>query len=162
MSYAILRNSWYIENYLIGAEAAIAQGELLGSTGDALISGAARSDYAEAAAVVLTGGVAGNRILELAGDTAFTLADVAAALSRVSGRSVVFRNLPEAEYRDALAAGGVPMDFAAALAEFSAKAAGGTLADHSGTLGRLIGRPTRSLIEVFDEALASAVAGQPR
>lgn len=31
--HAILRNGWYCENYLIGAEAAIAHGALLGSTG---------------------------------------------------------------------------------------------------------------------------------
>ena len=44
LSYAILRNSWYIENYLIGANAAIEHGVLLGSTGDGAISAATRAD----------------------------------------------------------------------------------------------------------------------
>ena len=54
--HAILRNGWYIENYLIGADAAIAHGALLGSTGEGRVSGAARADYASAAATVLAAG----------------------------------------------------------------------------------------------------------
>lgn len=82
---------------------------------------------------------------ELAGDEAFTLSEVAAALSDAAGRKVEYRNLPEAAYRDALIGAGVPADFAAALAEYSAKAAGGILADGSCTLSGLIGRPTETL-----------------
>lgn len=151
--YAILRHGWYIENYLTGADAAIAHGALLGSTGDGRISAATRADYAEAAATVLTGDVPGNRIYELAGDDAFTLADVAAVLSEAAGRPVAYRNLPEAGYRDALIGTGVPAGFAAALAEYSAKAAGGVLADGSRTLSGLIGRPTETMRDVLLRAL---------
>jgi NAD(P)H dehydrogenase (quinone) len=129
--HAILRNSWYIENYLIGAEAAIAHGVLLGSTGDGLISAATRADYAEAAAAVLAG--------------APGLSEVAAALGKAAGREVEYRNLPEVAYRDALIGAGVPDGFAAALAEYSAKAASGILADGSHTLSGLIGRPTETM-----------------
>lgn len=143
--HAILRNSWYTENYLIGAEAAIEHGALLGSTGDGPISAATRADYAAAAAVVLTGALGPARVYELAGDKAFTLSDVAAALSDAAGRTVEYRHLPQAAYRDALIGAGVPAGFAAALAEYSAKAAGGILADGSRTLSRLIGRPTETM-----------------
>lgn len=143
--HAILRNSWYIENYLIGAETAIEHGALLGSTGDGRISAATRADYADAAALILTRAPGPNRVYELAGDEAFTLPDVAAALSEASGRMVTYRDLPEAGYRDALVAGGVPAAFAAALAEYSAQAAGGILADDSRTLSGLIGRPTETM-----------------
>lgn len=156
--YAILRNGWYSENYLIGADAAIAHGTLLGSTGDGRISGAARADYAEAAAAVLAARPTAAGVYELAGDEAFTLSDVAAALAEASGRPVVYRDLSEAEYADALQQGGVPAAFAATLAEYSAGAAGGTLADDSGTLRRLIGRPTTPLREVVRRAFANAPA----
>lgn len=153
LPHAILRNGWYIENYLIGAGAAIEHGVLLGSTGEGAISAAARADYAEAAATVLTGDVASSRVYELAGDQAFTLADVAAVLSEAAGWTVAYRDLPEADYRDALVGAGVPAGFAAALAEYSAKAAGGILADQSRTLSGVIGRPTETMRDVILGAL---------
>jgi NAD(P)H dehydrogenase (quinone) len=154
--HAILRNSWYIENYLIGATAAIEHATLLGSTGDGAISAAARADYAEAATVILMGAASPSRIYELAGDEAFTLSDVAKALGEASGRKVAYWNLPEADYRAALIAAGVPAGFATALAEYSASAAGGILADGSCTLSGLIGRPTATMRETILRALGSA------
>ena len=158
LRHVILRNSWYIENYLIGADAAIAHGTLLGSTGDGAISAASRADYADAASAVLTGEIGSNRVYELAGDEAFTLADVAAVLSQASGRTIVYRDLSETAYRGALANAGVPASFAAALAEYSAKAADGILADQSRTLSTLIGRPTERMRDVMLRALRSPVA----
>ena len=157
LPYAILRNSWYIENYLIGADAAIEHGMLLGSTGNGAISAATRADYAEAAAAVLTGDVSANRIYELAGDDAFTLSDVAAVLGEAAGRTIAYRDLPETGYRDALVGAGLPASFAAALAEYSAKAAGGILADNTRTLSGLIGRPTEKMRDVLLRALRRPV-----
>lgn len=153
LRHAILRNSWYIENYTGGAAAAVEHGALLGSAGEGRISAASRADYAEAAAVVLTGDPTQDRIYELAGDSSFTLADVAAVLAEGSGRAVAYRDLPESEYAAALAAAGVPAGFAAAMAEYSAKAAGGILADDSRTLSRLIGHPTTPMRDVVLLAL---------
>lgn len=155
LRYAILRNSWYIENYLIGADAAIEHGVLLGSTGNGRISAATRADYAEAAAIVLTGPLGANRTYELAGDESFTLSDVASALGEASGRSVVYQDLPATDYRDALVRAGVPAGFAAELAEYSAKAAGSILADDTRTLSSLIGRPTATLRDTMRAAFGA-------
>lgn len=149
LPHAILRNGWYIENYLIGADAAIEHNALLGSTGNGAISAATRADYAEGAASVLTGDVSQRRVYELAGDEAFTLSDVAAVLGEAAGKPVAYRDLPESGYRDALVGAGVPAAFAGALAEYSAKAASGILADDSRTLSRLIGRPTETMRDVL-------------
>lgn len=156
--HAVLRNGWYTENYMIGAEAAIAHGVLLGSTGEGRISGAARADYADAAAAVLAAGPEAAGIHELAADEAFTLSDVAAALADASGKPVTYRDLPEADYAHALENVGVPAAFAATLAGFSAGAAGGVLADDSRTLSRLIGRPTASLRDVVRSAIGKGSA----
>jgi len=158
IAHAVLRNGWYTENYLIGADAAIKHGVLLGSTGQGRISGAARADYADAAAAVLVAGPEVAGIQELAGDEAFTLSDVAAALAHASGRPVTYRDLPEADYALALEKGGVPAAFAVTMAGFSAGAAGGVLADGSHTLSRLIGRPTTSLREVVSSAIGRTSA----
>lgn len=153
LAYALLRNGWYTEKHTRSAPAEVAHGAVIGSTDDGRISAAARSDYAAAAAVVLTDGITDNRVLELAGDNSFTLADYAAALATASGKPVAYRDLPEAAYCQALEDIGLPAPFAAMLAESSAKAAGGSLFDDGRVLSRLIGRPTTPMADTVAAAL---------
>ncbi|MDI6100841.1 SDR family oxidoreductase [Actinoplanes sp. NEAU-A12] len=151
--YAFLRNGWYIENYAGALGAAVSQGALYGSAGAGRIAAATRADFAEAAAAVLAGGEPG--VYELAGDEPFTLAELAAEVARQSGSPVVYTDLPEADYRAALAGAGVPADFAALLADTDVKIRDGHLDDASGTLARLIGRPTTPLSDAVAAVLKS-------
>lgn len=154
LPYALLRNGWYTENYAASIPAALAHGALLGSAGDGRIASAARVDYAEAAVKVLTADAPpAGRVYELAGDTAYTLTEFAAELSRQSGKTVVYQNLPEADYKAALVGAGLPEPFAALLADSDAGAATGALNDAGGDLGRLIGRPTTPLATTIAAAL---------
>ena len=50
VSYVLLRNSWYIENYTAQLPAILERGLLAGSAGDGRVSAATRADYAAAAA----------------------------------------------------------------------------------------------------------------
>ena len=90
--YTLLRNGWYTENYC-SVQGAVAGGGFLGSAGDGKISSAARADYAEAAAIVLTGQNHQGKIYELAGDEAYTLTDLAAEISRQTGKDIPYKNL---------------------------------------------------------------------
>ncbi|HEV7290042.1 NAD(P)H-binding protein [Sphingomonas sp.] len=153
VDHALLRNGWYTENYLMGAGAAIAHGLLLGSSGDGIASVAARADYAEAAAEVLLRGLTGT--FELAGDTGFTQAELAAALAEISGKPVVYQNLPQADYAAALEQAGLPGPFAAVLADSDARAGEGALFDDSGTLSQLIGRSTTPWRETIAKGLVA-------
>ncbi|MFI5427407.1 NAD(P)H-binding protein [Aeromicrobium sp. UC242_57] len=54
LNYVALRNGWYHENYVPAIDAARHTGTVLTSAGDGLVASAARADFAEAAAVVLT------------------------------------------------------------------------------------------------------------
>ncbi|XUM23401.1 NAD(P)H-binding protein [Bradyrhizobium oligotrophicum S58] len=150
----ILRNGWYWENHTAGLRAAIALGHLTGSAASAPISWASRQDFADAAVAVLIGDGHAGRIYELAGDRAHTMAELAAAAARHSGRPVAYRNLSEAEHAAFYEDVGLPPPVAALLAEVEAKGvASGVLHDDSGVLSRLIGRPTMSLTEAVAEAL---------
>jgi len=149
----ILRNGWYTENHLMALPAALEHGAFVGAAKDGRFSSAARQDYAEAAAVVLaTGGHAG-KTYELAADQAFTLAELAAEVSRQSGKAVVYNDLSEVAYRDVLTGAGLPADLAALLADADAAASHGALFDDGGALGRLIGRPTTSMQSLVAAAL---------
>ena len=143
--HTILRNGWYSENYTGSIGPALAHGALIGSAGDGKISAAPRADYAEAAVVALTGAGHEGKVYELAGDSAWTLADLAAEVSKQSGKTVVYQNLPEADYAAALKGVGLPEGLAAAIAGWDVGASQGALFDDGRQLSALIGRSTTPL-----------------
>lgn len=154
MKWIFLRNGWYNENYAGAVAGAVRSGGVYGSAGQGRISAAGRRDYAEAAAVALTGGVAPDSAVELAGSTAFTLAELAATIAGSVGRDVVYHDLPEAAYAEALIGLGLPEAYARLLAQADAAASGGALADDSLALERLIGRPTTPIAETVRQIVA--------
>ncbi|MBL5967062.1 SDR family oxidoreductase [Lelliottia amnigena] len=145
--YALLRNGWYTENYLASAPPAIEHGVFIGAAGDGKIAAATRADYAAAAATVIAqDGHAGN-VYELAGDSAWTLSELAAELSKQSGKPVTYQNLSEADFAAALKGVGLPAGLADMLADSDTGASKGGLFDDSHTLSKLIGRATTPLAE---------------
>lgn len=152
--YALLRNSWYIENYDAAIRSGADSGAIYGSAGDGINSAAARVDFAEAAAKVIAApSVQSGAIYELAGDEAFTMNDLAAAISSVAERDVKYVNLPEAEYSAALQNVGLPKVAADIYAQSDTALSHGALFDDSRTLSKLIGRPTTSLASVVAATL---------
>ncbi|HDR2685724.1 TPA: SDR family oxidoreductase [Enterobacter ludwigii] len=145
--YALLRNGWYTENYLASAPPALEHGVFIGAAGEGKIASATRADYAAAAAKVISGdGHAGN-VYELAGDHAWTLNELAAELSKQSGKNVTYQNMSEADFAAALKGVGLPAGLAEMLADSDVGASKGGLFDDSHTLSKLIGRPTTPLSE---------------
>lgn len=140
--FTILRNGWYTENYANAIAGAVAGGALIGSAGDGKISAAARADYAAAAVAALIGTGHENKIYELAGDTAFTLTDLAAEISRRAGKTIPYKNVPATDYAAALAKHGVPEGFAKMIAGWDIAIAQDALFNASRNLSTLIGRPT--------------------
>ncbi|ADQ78920.1 hypothetical protein Palpr_0766 [Paludibacter propionicigenes WB4] len=154
LTYTILRNGWYTENYTGSAKGAISAGAFIGNAGDGKIASAARADYAEAAVVVLAGEGHENKTYELAGDEAYTLTELAAEISKQTGKTVPYNNLTEAQYTDILKSFGLPEGLAKMLADSDTGASKGGLFDDSHVLSKLIGRPTTPLAEVVAKAIA--------
>ncbi|TYL46465.1 SDR family oxidoreductase [Marinomonas sp. IMCC 4694] len=150
--YVLLRNGWYSENYTMGVATALEHG-VVGCAEDGKLSTAARADYAAAAAAVLVKDGQAGKVYELAGDNAFTLREYAAAISKVSGKTVAYQNVPEAEYTQILVGVGLPEGFAAVLADSEVGASKGGLFNDSKTLSTLIGRPTTSIEASIKAAL---------
>ena len=154
MAYTILRNGWYTENYTGSAKGAIGAGAFIGCAGEGKIASATRVDYAEAAVVVLASEGNENKIYELAGDTAYTLTELAAEISRQTGKTIPYNNLTETQYADILKSFGLPEPLAEMLADSDTGASKGGLFDDSHILSTLIGRPTTPLATVLAKAIA--------
>ncbi len=154
--FVLLRNGWYLENYTGQLPGTLAQGSLAGAAGLGRVSGAARADYAHAAAAVLVADGQAGKVYELGGDQAFTMADLAAEITVATGKEISYNNLPAEDYVGLLAGAGVPAAFAEILADSDLGIARGDLLVSTGDLRRLIGRPTTSLAEAVRSAAATA------
>ncbi|MGG6896744.1 NAD(P)H-binding protein [Rhizobium sp. BR 315] len=153
--HVLLRNGPYIEVYagdLGNIEYALATGRLLGSAAFGQLSGASRSDLAEAAAAVLSGPVGNDVVYELGG-AAFTMEDIANAMQTLTGKPLLYVDMPVDQYSEALAAGGVPALFADVIADTSFATQRGDRYTESTDLRRLLGRPSTPLIEVVESTL---------
>lgn len=149
----LLRNGWYTENYTGALGAALQHGAIIGAAGEGRVNSAARKDYAEAIAVVALDEAHTGKTYELAGDTAHSGADFAAAVAKAAGKPVAYVSMSQADYANALIGFGLPEGFAQVLADSDARAGEGALADESRTLSRLIGRPTTPISETIAAAL---------
>jgi NAD(P)H dehydrogenase (quinone) len=149
--HALLRNSWYTENYTAQLPVYLEHG-IAGAAGDGGVSAATRADYAAAAAaVVATDGHAGA-VYELGG-APFTMTELAQVVSAATGRTVTYTDLPVEQYQQVLVAAGLPQPVAAVLADGDRGVAAGELLVEGDDLARLLGRAPTSLAD----AVAAAV-----
>ncbi|MEV1015289.1 SDR family oxidoreductase [Micromonospora sp. NPDC049801] len=153
LSYTVLRNGWYTENYTDQLPQYLASGTILGATGGSKVSAAPRTDYAAAAAAALTRNEGGNTVYELGG-TAFTFDELADAVTELTGTTVVHRDMSTAELASALRNVGLDAGTAGFVAALDHSIAIGELATDSDDLSRLIGRPTTELRDAIRAARA--------
>lgn len=153
LPYAVVRNSWYLENYTEQLAVQLEHG-IAGAARDGRVSAATRADYAEAAAVVVADPAEHTgRTYELGGAD-FSMTELAEVVSRASGRAVAYTELPVEAYQQVLVGVGLPEPVAAVVADGDRGVADGELLVTSGDLERLLGRPATSL----DDAVTAAVA----
>lgn len=148
----VLRNGWYWENYTDQLPALLAHHALIGSAGHGQVNPATRADYAEAAAAVMTATGHAGKTYELGGDTAYTLTELAAAMSTVLGEQIAYADMTEADHAAALKGAGLPDVLAEVLADADQGLARGELLVPGHDLRDLIARPTTTL----EQALAHA------
>lgn len=147
VDHVLLRNGWYNENYGQALATAAQTGTLLTSAGDGRIASAARKDFAEAAATVLTTTGPLKPVYELTGDTAWTQDELAAVLSEVLGKPVVAQHVSTDEHIAILQQVGLDEGTATFVAALDTATARGDLAETTGELAGLIGHPTTPLID---------------
>ena len=156
LPYVLLRYGWYIENHTEQLDGIVERGEIVGAAAAGRFASAARRDYAAAAAAVLAADGVASTVYELTGD-GFTLEEFAAEVTKQSGKRIVYSNLTPEQYKEALAASGMPVAIADLVADFDRAAAQGDLDGSSDDLRRLIRRPATSLRDAIAGALKDLV-----
>jgi NAD(P)H dehydrogenase (quinone) len=140
ISFTLLRNSWYVENYTGQLDQYRAQGALIGAAGDARVAAAPRADYAAAAAAALVGDSHDNAVYELGGP-AVTLAEIAAALGDAAGAPLAYRNVSLDDFRAGLLGAGLDEGTAGFVTALEEGTARGELDAGTADLEALLGRP---------------------
>jgi uncharacterized protein YbjT (DUF2867 family) len=141
MSYTILRPNGFLQNIVAFNAASIrAQGAFYVAMGDAKVSYLDVGDIAVVAVKALQGGAHSGKTYELNGPEAISNQELAKRISKVSGRTVSFVDIPEAAQRDAMLGLGMPDWQVTALLELQQyyKQGGGAKTD--GLLKSLLGR----------------------
>lgn len=152
--HVILRNGWYHENYLGDLGSAAQSGAVLTAAGDGRVASAARSEYAEAAAVVLAGSEVG-RTYSLSGDTAWSFEELAADFAEVLTAPVEVRRVNGEAKAGVLAGFGLDPAMVGFVVGVDAAIAAGELGSTNGELAALIGRPTAPIIDTLRAAKPS-------
>ena len=145
VTYTILRNGWYIENYIQAMAGPRYTGILAAAVGDAVIAPASRRDLADALAAVAADGH-DNVTYNLSGDADFTYADIAQAMSIVLEREVSYTPVAPDELRSMLVGSGMGEAMAGVLVSLDEPIAAGMFAKAGDDLTRLIARPTTTLV----------------
>ncbi len=155
ISYVLLRNGWYTENYTDQLMGYLNSGVILGAAGDGKVSAAPRADYAQAAAaVLLSGDDQSGKTYELGGDKPFTLTQLAGAVSAAAGQEVRYQDVEAQKLVEIYTESGVPAMFAEILVDTDVRIRTGALEVSSGDLAQLIGRAPTSLGKTIKEALS--------
>ncbi|MDQ6636491.1 MAG: SDR family oxidoreductase [Candidatus Dormibacteraeota bacterium] len=158
LDYTILRNGQYLENHTSRMPQFLAQGEIVGATADKPLAAAIRADYAAAAAAVLVQDDHAAKVYELGG-TPFTLTELAAAITDITGTTVAYRDLSSDDLVAFLKSNGVPESFVGFAVELDEATAAGAHNTDSGDLQRLLGRPSTPLADAVKAAAQQHTVG---
>lgn len=143
--YSFLRNNWYLENEAGSVQAATQGAPWVHATNASQVGWATRSDYAHAAAAVLTGEGHENSVYELSGKLR-TQAELAAIVGEVLGQDINVQNVDDA-YADIMKGAGLPDFVVSMLVDMQSAIREGALAVESDTLEKLLGRSAQPLSE---------------
>lgn len=146
LPYAVLRNNWYYENYTAQLPQYLQRGEVTGLSAHAHIAAAARPDLGVAAAAALLDPPPHAAVVELNGP-GFSLAELAATITEVTGTTVVYRDTTPDELAAALRGSGLDEGVARFLVALEESTARGDLDVRTDDLERLLGRTPITLEE---------------
>jgi NAD(P)H dehydrogenase (quinone) len=148
LPFTIFRNNWYLENYTGQVPQYLATGEVLGIDGGARIGAATRADIAAATTAALLDEGTVGATFELSGPP-ITLAELAEAVTDVTGTKVAYRDVTPEELTAILRGTGLDDAMAGFVVALEESVARGDLDVRGDDLERLLGRPATTLADAL-------------
>jgi NAD(P)H dehydrogenase (quinone) len=156
--HTIFRNCWYDENVFMSLPQTLASGHWYTSAGDGRISYCARDDMAAAIAGGLASSARESKTYTLTGPKAYTVAEVAALVTEVTGKPIEVVQLSDEALTEGMKAAGLPEAIARLLVSFDAATRIGGLGMVTDSVEELSGRKSVSLKQ-FLETNKARLAG---
>ncbi|MGW8767615.1 NmrA family transcriptional regulator [Streptomyces sp. NPDC055815] len=148
----VVRASFFAQNFSEGLLAeGVAEGAVVFPAGDMAEPFIDADDLADVVVETLTADGHAGRVHEVTGPRPVGFAEVAAEISRASGRPVVYEAVSEAEYAGLLGGFGLPAPEAEWLAALFATLLDGHNASATDGVKRILGREPRSFAEFAAE-----------
>lgn len=135
---------------------AVATGGLAAPAGDARVTPATLEDLAEATAAVLTSDGHDGVTYELTGPDAIGWTDLAGLASRLAGKQIAYRSMPESEFRTTSVRDGFPEAVVDELLELYAAFRDGWVATPSDDLAQLLSHPATPSLQAVSRMLEDA------
>ena len=156
--YTILRDGWYAENLFMSLPHALQTGSWYTSTGEGRIAHITRADTAAAlaGAVLKAGGE--SRTYTLTGTKTHTAEEIAAIVSKATGKPLAVVHVTDAQLAEGLKAAGLPEAFVPTIVSFDASTREGKIAMVTDDAQALSGRAPTSF-EDFVAANKAAFLG---
>jgi NAD(P)H dehydrogenase (quinone) len=150
LTYTILKNGLYTDFLpaLLG-EKLLETGTIYLPAGNGKAAFTLRSDLAAGAVAILTGKGHENKTYEFCADKAYTFNDIAAVLTKVTGKSIRYVSPPVEEYKRVLLEAGAPEGFVNMLAGSAEAIKQGEFEKTDQTLAHFIGRECTDLETFF-------------
>ena len=149
LPYTIIRNAWYLDNYLHAMPHNLVSGQWFTASGTGKVANIARDDCARAAAAVLAKGTAQNTTYTLTGPELLDADEIAAAISAATGKPLAAIKVSPEDLKAGIESAGLPDFVAAMLASADANIAAGNFDIVTGDFEALTGEKPQSPAAFF-------------
>ncbi len=158
LEWTIVRASWFNQNFSEGAFVdMVLSGVITLPAGDQAEPFVDVDDIADVAAAALTEDHHHGQVYEVTGPRLMTLADVAADLSRATGREITYVDVPHDGFVAEVAASGAPKDVVWMLDYLFSTVLDGRNAHLTDGIQRALGRPPKDFADYARDVAATGV-----
>lgn len=157
LPYTIIRNAWYLDNYLHGMPHNLAGGQWYTASGNGKVSNISRDDCARAAAAVLAKGKAENKTYTLTGPELLDADQIAALVSQATGKPLTAVKVTPDDLKKGIEGAGLPGFVAEMLASADANIAAGNFEILTNDYETLTGKKPQTSAEFFTSHRAELI-----
>ncbi|MGF9691639.1 SDR family oxidoreductase [Rhizobium sp. 0TCS1.26] len=150
LAYTIIRNSWYIDNYLMGMPHNLQAGVWYTGMGGGRVSNISRDDCARAAAAALAAPPEGNTTLTLTGSETLGADEIGAAVSSAAGKPLKVVRVSDEDLAAGVKGAGMPDFVVDLVVSTDANIRAGNFDLVTSDFEMLTGRKPQSVVEYFN------------